>query len=35
MMEMRSTIPEPAKHERNPLGVVWVTPPYSVVAAGL
>jgi DNA-binding NarL/FixJ family response regulator len=35
-MAMQPTIPEPAaKHDRSPLGVVWVTPPYSVVAAGL
>jgi DNA-binding NarL/FixJ family response regulator len=25
----------PAKHDRHPLGLVWVTPPCSVVAAGL
>src|SRR5918998_2054658 len=35
-MAMQPTMPEPAaKHDRSPLGVVWVTPPYSVVAAGL
>jgi DNA-binding NarL/FixJ family response regulator len=34
-MAMQPTIPEPAKHDRSPLRLVWVTPPYSVVAAGL
>jgi DNA-binding NarL/FixJ family response regulator len=34
-LAMRPTIPEPAKHNRKLLGLVWVTCPCPVVAAGL
>jgi DNA-binding NarL/FixJ family response regulator len=34
-MAMQPTMPEPPNHDRSPLGLVWVTPHYSVVAAGL
>jgi DNA-binding NarL/FixJ family response regulator len=34
-LAMRPTIPEPAKHNRKLLGLVWVTCPCPMVAAGL
>src|SRR5918992_2734313 len=34
-MAVRPTIPEPAKHEGKPLGLVWITGSYPVAAARL